>query len=354
MKSLIPCSGLPDRPLQSTHSIIMLFQKEMRLLIDNEVMPQEDSAEVDVSELMEKLLKTRKQAFADVDANIKSAQKKQKETYDRKHQPAIFAVGTEVLLENTKQKQRKGGKLENLWLGPYIVHQHVGKGVYQLRNMAGEVLTKKVNINRLKKYTRREQEVHESRKKTEEESSDEERNKEVVEGEDMEGLSTIGVKKRKCLATSPKKAKRQKYDVIDDANVEDLEKPWVTVGSVRLYEHEKTVLVNSNWLTDTLIHAAQLLMKNDTDLLSVGGFQNPLFASTPRFMQMDGEFVQILHSGSNHWITISTVGCASSRVRIYDSLLSSSLPFATKKVIAFLMNCKDSAITLEYASIQVC
>ena len=39
----------------------------MRLPIDNEVMPQEDSAEVDVSELMEKLLKTRKQAFADVD-----------------------------------------------------------------------------------------------------------------------------------------------------------------------------------------------------------------------------------------------------------------------------------------------
>ena len=222
-----------SRQATTKHSpYYMLFQKEMRLPIDNEVMPQEDSAEVDVSELMEKLLKTRKQAFADVDANIKSAQKKQKETYDRKHQPAIFAVGTEVLLENTKQKQRKGGKLENLWLGPYIVHQHVGKGVYQLRNMAGEVLTKKVNISRLKKYTRREQEVHESRKKTEEESSDEERNKEVVEGEDMEGLSTIGVKKRKCLATSPKKAKRQKYDVIDDANVEDLEKPWVTVGSV--------------------------------------------------------------------------------------------------------------------------
>ena len=54
------------------------IQKEMRLPIGNVVMPQEDSAEVDVSELMEKLLKTRKQAFADVDVNIKSAQKKQK------------------------------------------------------------------------------------------------------------------------------------------------------------------------------------------------------------------------------------------------------------------------------------
>ena len=78
-----------------------------------------------------------------MDVNIKSAQKKQKETYDRKHKSVNLAVGTEVLLENTKQKQRKGGKLENLWLGPYRVHQHVGKGIYRLRNMADEVLTKK-------------------------------------------------------------------------------------------------------------------------------------------------------------------------------------------------------------------
>ena len=40
-------------------SYYMPFQKETRLPIDNEVMPQEDSAQVDVSELMEKLLKTR-------------------------------------------------------------------------------------------------------------------------------------------------------------------------------------------------------------------------------------------------------------------------------------------------------
>ena len=78
---------------------------------------------------MEKLLKTRKQAFANMDVNIKSAQKSKKE-HDRKHQSVILTGGT---VENTKQKQRKGGKLENLWLGPYVVHQDVGKGVYQLR-----------------------------------------------------------------------------------------------------------------------------------------------------------------------------------------------------------------------------
>ena len=92
----------------------------MRLPIDTEVIPQENE-EVDV---VEKLLDARKQAFAHVDANIKSAQLKQKETYDRKHQLSILRSGTEVLLENTKQKQRKGVKLKSLW---YTVYQHIGK-----------------------------------------------------------------------------------------------------------------------------------------------------------------------------------------------------------------------------------
>ena len=49
--------------------------------------------------------------------------------------------------------------------------------------------------------------------------------KEVVEGEAMEGLLMID---QKCLVRSPKKAKRQKYDdATDDANVEDLEEPWI-------------------------------------------------------------------------------------------------------------------------------
>ena len=49
-------------------------------------------------------------------------------------------VGTKVLLENTAQQQRKGGKMEPLCLG---------KGIYGLKNMKGEVLKKKANIAQL-------------------------------------------------------------------------------------------------------------------------------------------------------------------------------------------------------------
>ena len=59
-----------------------------------------------------------------------------------------------MLLENTAQKQRKGGKLEPGWLGPYTVNRCVGKGLYQLWR-DGKVVKSKANVGRLKEYRKR-------------------------------------------------------------------------------------------------------------------------------------------------------------------------------------------------------
>ena len=50
-----------------------------------------------------------------------------KETYNRKHLKEKLKVGTEVLLENTAQQQRKGGKMEPAWMGPYTINRCIGK-----------------------------------------------------------------------------------------------------------------------------------------------------------------------------------------------------------------------------------
>ena len=63
-------------------------------------------------------------------------------------------MGTQVLLENTAQKQRKGGKLEPAWLGPYNINRCVGKGVYEL-SKDGKIVKKKANAARLKIYKKR-------------------------------------------------------------------------------------------------------------------------------------------------------------------------------------------------------
>ncbi len=103
----------------------MLFQKEMRLRKHNEICPkfetELDTTEQTVdSEFTDQLLAARENDFKKAERNILAAQKKQKETYNCKHEAKILPVGTLVLLENTLQKQRKGGKLEPVWMGPYM------------------------------------------------------------------------------------------------------------------------------------------------------------------------------------------------------------------------------------------
>lgn len=70
------------------------------------------------------------------------------------HLAEELAIGAEVLLENTADKQRKGGNLNPNWFGPYNISKNNGKGVYQLGNKAGDTMRKKVNINRLKLYVK--------------------------------------------------------------------------------------------------------------------------------------------------------------------------------------------------------
>ena len=131
----------------------MLFQQQMRLPIDAEILPQsskmDDREDDSLEETVGALLESRSQAFKKAHANITKAQKQQKETYDRKHLQKELDVGTKVLLENTAQQQRKGGKMEPLRLGPYVINRCLGKGIYKLKNMKGELLKKKANIARL-------------------------------------------------------------------------------------------------------------------------------------------------------------------------------------------------------------
>ena len=51
-------------------------------------------------------------------------------------------------MENTQQKEWKGGKLTDWWLGPYTISRNLGKGVYELKNLSGRTLKKKFNIAR--------------------------------------------------------------------------------------------------------------------------------------------------------------------------------------------------------------
>ena len=133
--------------------------------------------------------------------------------YACKHQPDELPEGTLVLLENTAQKQRKGGKLCPAWLGPYTISKNLGKGVYELKNTAGNIVRKKVNISRLKVYTYRDGQEPKSGKDDNDkgEKGEEKNKKEEEEKNDSHECSKKKEeRKRKRVAHSERATKKHR------------------------------------------------------------------------------------------------------------------------------------------------
>ena len=65
---------------------------------------------------------------------------------------STLKVGDKVFKENTRNKHRTGGKLENRWNGPFVIHKDLGKGRYYLETLAGKVLKQTIHCARLKLF----------------------------------------------------------------------------------------------------------------------------------------------------------------------------------------------------------
>ena len=146
-----------SRQASTKHSpYFMLYQQEMKLPIDTELLtPDNDGEDVDSDSIIENLLQSRDKVFSKAKANIDEAKKKQKKTYDKKHAIEKYPIGMEVLVENTADKQRKGGKLNPAWLGPYVINKEIGKGVYELRNKKGDIKSMSIGLSCISREVKR-------------------------------------------------------------------------------------------------------------------------------------------------------------------------------------------------------
>ena len=102
------------------------------------------------------------------------------------------------------------------------------------------------------------------------------------------------------------------------------------------------------WLTDNIINATQELLRRKYLVL---GLQSTLLSHTLAFDVMREEFVQVLHSGGSHWLTVSTIGCPPSTVKVYDSFYS-ELPAQMKEQICALLASQEPVIELIYVTVQ--
>jgi hypothetical protein len=118
----------------------------------DEVSHSHQSSTVDFQEKISIMMAIRDQVKAKAMTNIDKAQERQKKSYDAKHKPPCFKEGDVVLLRNKRNEDRKGGKLEQPWSGPYTVSQVLSKGVCKLKIYDGVELKTSYNSSRLKIY----------------------------------------------------------------------------------------------------------------------------------------------------------------------------------------------------------
>jgi hypothetical protein len=84
---------------------------------------------------------------------IEEEQQKQKDRHDKqlpKQHP--LRIGDKVLYYKAILDQRRSGKLDPKWKGPYYIHQIIGNGAYKLRELDGRVLQTPANGSLLKIY----------------------------------------------------------------------------------------------------------------------------------------------------------------------------------------------------------
>ena len=123
--------------------------------VEDEVikLTEEGEEELTVNDV-ETLTNRRKLIIEEAKANIRKAQEKQREDYNKKHsQPENFRVGKKVLKKDFRRKKRANAKLDEKYLGPFTITKVLGKGTYSLQLVADpSKRVERVNGAHLKPY----------------------------------------------------------------------------------------------------------------------------------------------------------------------------------------------------------
>lgn len=142
---------------------------------------------------------------------------------------------------------------------------------------------------------------------------------------------------------------RKPVIVSDDESqhVSTSKQPWI--ADLKLDVSDREILLHPvGWLTGEISNAAQKLLKNQfPDLL---GLQDVCLGFIVDFEIPGGEFLQILHS-PNHWVTVTTIGCKTNTIKIFDSKYR-TLTFLSQTQIAALLYSPNDSIEVEIMDVQ--
>ena len=103
----------------------------------------------------------------------------------------------------------------------------------------------------------------------------------------------------------------------------------------------------NGWL-DCSIQQAQVLLQQHNPLID--GLQRPTLGRVRNFDIASGEFIQILHTGSDHWLCISSIGCSPGVVHLFDSFYNDVILTEVEEQTQDLLGSKQ--VDLVYVPVQ--
>ena len=120
------------------------------------------------------------------------------------------------------------------------------------------------------------------------------------------------------LKIQPRKKARYDPDVItvEDVvfNSENVPAPWLSLNQISLSIADKEIVVEGKQLTDKHINYAQAILKKQFEKLS--GLHSTLVLSKLTNALPSNDAMQIIHSRTNHWIVVSSIGCSTGKVLV--------------------------------------
>ena len=120
------------------------------------------------------------------------------------------------------------------------------------------------------------------------------------------------------------------------------------VNGIKLSRDEISDISSQQMLTDKHISAANDLLKRQFP--DARGLQPTFLGQNLTFQVVEPPFVQILHAGKNHWMTV--IGIDQSLVKVYDSLYRCVAPSVTMQAASIMKSASDH-IVFRIESMQI-
>eukprot|EP00731_Ephydatia_muelleri_P024390 Em0016g661a len=322
-----------------------------------------------------------KALLEEVQKNIISAQKKQKEQYDKKHSKAVFySAGTHVLKKDFRKKKRKGGKLDFPWVGPYLITRSLGKGFYELQSCGkGRVTTIPRDLllphdQLCLSPTMDETTVALSPTAKDSASAVLQESNHTSE---LETSSLLSEKPKLLIPTPPRgdgtrskrecNTKTKRVAKLMRQNSKKMTVPCQPAVEVESYvplaqdevQHwvpgltteDKKMITSGGWLSDEIVDAGQKLLKSMYP--HIQGLQEVALGMVLSYSIAKSEFIQIMNTGKHHWVTVSNINCNDEEIHVYDCASGSPTSSLLNQIASIVCTPKD-IIKLTYALMCKC